>query len=482
MNQKLSQHALYHATLSSKIPDTILDIDLNIDTSYYTNGYISNECLIIPSSGKKIYINDIISIMQKESISHTELKELHSFSWLYYAIIASDTNLRHLVRNTVQCWIDSFKSTSSIAWNVYIVAERLFNWILNYKLIKKKSDSEFNLLFLKSIAKQICFLKRFLYMQHLPKNNLLIIKTLLYYSYITSNRKYLIKIVKILNEFISKIDFFKGALTTYDLLIIYKHLLDIRFLLNIANLEISTHLKDQLVILFSVIKYIRHNDGGISLFGSKITPQPQHIDKMLAYIDTQPINCSNYGYIKSNHIDNIIIIDKYNPFFSFEFSGKSKRIIMESHYAINTDVNVNVNTDLDKADVNVHTEKGNFWFEGISEKHFNNGTYIKFYRKLYVNNIGNDLRCEDSISSCFSSKQIYVIDGRAKITEQEYQNGFFVDLENGERWSWNFSKNMQFSFEQGKIRLFNGEHIKTTNVILTTNCENNNTRWVLKLH
>jgi uncharacterized heparinase superfamily protein len=283
-----------------------------------------------------------------------------------------------------------------------------------------------------------------------------------------------------LSVYLMEIDLLKSCQTTLEILKVLRNLVDIQAIIVFYKKNMPSEISGTMSKLAQIIRNIRHSDGGISIFQSEFTPSPTYIDAVLSHVRKNDQKETYSEYLRLQSFGGTTFIHLRNKYFPVEFSSGTQRIILGS-YLYFLDQNLSFSKDA-KIDHTLHNEKNNIWFNGKSS-FFINEQPTNFEKKLYINNLGTDLRGEEFLSDeSLNVTHHMILPSEINITPLEYQNGFFMDLKSGARWMWNFSKNVRFSFDFERSGILNGEKKQFTLLTITTiSPYKNKLRWSLKL-
>ncbi|MDR2766180.1 MAG: hypothetical protein LBB63_01820 [Holosporaceae bacterium] len=472
---------LYSVTLLSLFSKKIQNrLNLSFPSEYSIDLISQSHIVVLKCSGRSIFIRNIPRVLTSNSLSDVEKSELHSFGWISLLDLNMDRQWRMLIRRHIDFWIKKFKNVSEEpAWSIPVVAERLYNWIMQHNLISKTSDMEFNGIFGESMIQQLKFLRRQMYLPlGLLEKTQLIRAVVLVSAALEDDKKFSLAINE-LSTYLLEIDPVKSCKTTLEILKVLRNFVDVQTIIMFHKKNIPLEISVAMGKLAAVVRNIRHSDGGISIFQSEFTPSPTYIDAVLSQVRRNDQNeiCSEYLRLQS--FEGTAFIHLKNKYFPLEFSAGTQRIILGS-YIYFLDQNLFFPKDV-RTDHRLHNEKNNIWFDGKSSFTVNERS-VDFEKKLYINNLGTDVRCEESLSTdLYSVTHHLVLPSEITITPLEYQNGFFMDLKSGARWMWNFSKNVGFSFDFGRSGILNGEKKQFTLLTITTaTTGKNRLRWSLR--
>ncbi|MCR5225350.1 MAG: hypothetical protein K6C34_04670 [Alphaproteobacteria bacterium] len=473
-----SKLPFYSLTLISSNPDRIFNkLNLSFPSEYSIDLITQSHIVVLKCSGKSIFIRNIPKILLSSSISTIEKAELHSFGWISLLNLDADKQWRLMIRNHIKFWMSHFKFSDDIAWSTPVTSERLYNWIVQYNLISKTSDIKFNDMLVKSISRQFKLLRRQLYLPLKMTEKTSLIRALAVTAAAINDAKTVQLCLKELQHNLRTEPVEKSNYSTQELLKILRNLVDIQAVISAGRKSIPTVVTNTMAKIATIIRQIRHPDGGISIFKSEFTPSAEYVDAILSHVENAKFQDFNAGYLTLRTFEGTTFINLNDKYFPIEFSFGIQRIVLGS-YLYFTDRNLNFSNTVEIKH-SVIKEKSNVWFSGNSRFKINDAN-VNFEKSIYINNLGTDMRCEEKLSDNSLNVIHYIIlPSDVEITPLEYQNGFFMDLRSGIRWCWSFDKDTKLSFDFERNAILNGKKVNVTLLSITTS-EKNFLRWTLK--
>lgn len=461
-----SKMPFYSLTLISHTPRVLKNIgNLNLPLEYSVDLISNGYTVFLKSSARSIFVKDIQNLIGSTKLSEKEKKELHSFDWISLLHVNLDRQLKIYIKKNILFWIQNFKDTSHFSWNPVITAQRVYNWVLEYNLISNAADYSFNEKILSSLMKQWKYLKRISHFSFNSIDKSFILRAVVLMAASLDSRDTIKETVKIINQIFSDCNLISECKNTNQILSLLRNLLEIQFFISCYKIGFSNDVIMLMSKLAEIISKLRHSDGGISMFNSEFNPSVTYIDSLLSHV--KKYIRTNYadGYLKLSSINSAIFIDANDRYFPIEFSSNYQRIILGSYILLKNGKTI---SDERKPQHVLHNENHNYWFLGESSFYVN-GVGINFSKKLYMNHLGTDLRCEEIITQeTFDVVMYLMLPGKIEITPIENQNAFIIDFVNGERWCVAFEKNIKYSFEyerqsvqKGKREYYNLLSLKT---------------------
>ena len=484
LNFSISKNPLYNISLISFRDPSQRDISNKLNeqlpSEYSIDIFSQSNYFVLKCSGRSISMYDISRAMIDDNLSEQERIELHSFGWLHSVSINIDRQWRKLIRAHIKFWLENFNKISMPVWHVVATSERVYNWIIHHEIISKTSDLNFVQNFTNSLFKQIKFLKRQLYLPLSLVEKTSLIRAIVVAQAAIDDWKGLQKTVEELECCIENYsDSFGSYGGIQNMLKLLRNLLDVQSILNYHKENAPANTAKLIAHLAATVRQMRHSDGGVSLFQSEFTPSPIYIDALLSKVKYSNHLKINSGYLRLQSAGSLAFIDTKNKNFPLEFSFGTQRVILGTYLRFH-DGHLQ-STILKNSNYNVHNEKNNIWFCGQSEFLINDHK-VQFEKKIYIDQLGMDVRCEEILStSAFEAIHHIILPGEILITPLEHQNGFFIDHKHGTRWMWNFGANANYSFDFEKSGLVNGQKMSFTLLSVNIDAEEGNVlRWSLK--
>lgn len=454
-------------TKSIPVQDHVFEYD--IDENIPVGG------VFLKTSGRCITLNSIWDFCEKEVLDTSEeFAEMHTFCWMEFISIVVDKKLREQLRASLLKWINIFYSLNTNAWKAPIVAQRVFYWITYYNVVSKTAD-KFNIVFITSLVRQVKFLLKICHEECDFFTRCCVFRGLIYYFFATKNTKLVKKYIKYFIYHMRDISLANITINPYQTLKTLEYLLDIQFVLSCCKIHVPSIMSFVIKECAELVRFLRYKNGNICAFGSSFTPCSAYVDSILCKVVASEVDIKKAGYFRADAFGNTLIIDSKSPMFPFEFVCNGERMILGSKCII---LKKNENADCKNFDFAIteasqFIEKSNFWFDGESIVFKN----IDFKRRLFFNNVGDELKCE-SVMYNHNFIEEFLIPSNIQITELEYQNGLFLNLENGVRWTWSVSKNTLYTFCETHSQVLDGRMRNFTRLRLQS--KNHINKWAIK--
>ncbi|MDR0555578.1 MAG: hypothetical protein LBG20_01015 [Holosporaceae bacterium] len=434
---------------------------------------------MLKCSGHSVSIRDVSKALLSDKFSSEEKIELHKFEWISLLNLSMDRQWRVLIRRHIAFWIMNFNDSRNYSWKIPVISERICNWIMQHNLISKTSDKKFNIELLESLMQQRKFLKRQMYLQLPLLDKLILMRAIMVASAAINDRKTVRKTIQELSIFLKRIDCIESCKTSQEILNALRYFIEIRSIITFYRYSIPEEVTMAMNRLAQVTRKIRHADGGLSIFQSEFTPSSTYVDAVLSHVEQKNVSESSAdsNYVRLQSLDGTAFINLRNRYFPLEFSAGSQRVILGTYlYFSNQKL---LFSETNRMSHSINREKNNVWLNGKSEFVVNDHEIV-FEKRLYINSFGNDIRCEESLSTkSFDVLHCISLPGEIDVSLLEYQNGFFMDMKNGARWMWCFDRSAKFSFDFDRSCILNGE--KKGFTLLTVGSDSlDNLRWSLK--
>ena len=416
-------------------PEIVIDENFNQNTAYQ-NGINFNQ-----NSLKSFWTGDP-----------------NSFGWIRYISGTYDRRLRKFLKNQIKNWISENGRLNEKSWRPVVTARRLYNWLDCYNTIVRTSEKSFYMTCTKNMLIQFKFLKRVRFLKHKISQVGVLYKTLIYCSIAINDNHKTTMLTNELTDYLERNFDSIHHIPPIKMVHLLRDLEEVRFALKLKNLTYANILDRSISILKSSILFLI-NDNGLAVFDSKYTPSSKFLNKMLFDEDAKNLtgkgNCIDFDKIQA--FASTIIVNKNEVFFPFEFafSNQSCNITNRINFRIfNPENNL-----IDEKVCNYSLEQngGYSLIYGNSALNYFLG-HLAFSRRIFMNNLGTEIRGECIISSSFKLSIIneFVIYEDIALEPSVYQNGVTIILKNGKKLLLNLSKNIDLSFAQLPQKVVNG--------------------------
>ena len=404
----------------------------------------------------KIKLDELASYLLDNGQPTRILADLHSFSWMGHVGIVANKNIRKIVKHHISFWIQNFSNSKGVAWSPIVVAKRVFRWLSCYFVIKS-SEKELLDEFLSSIHTQANFIYKIRALYNDIEWVTTFYKSLLAYAIAAEKHNLLNQLAQELNDIFYDMKLDVTRLSTISMCNTLVDLLEIKMLLPTENDNInllSIKLRDNLATA--------NTEAGLGIFNSLYTPTRQYVNTVLSTIDVPPVTFSNERFVRASAFESDLIIDKNSPWFAFYFhfakqlAGISNSIVLSQF-----DGQSLQNEEVCK--YKAESEKGYFLFSGNSAHAYSDGE-VAFSRRLYMNNLGTELRGEDVVSSMTTGSFIseFIVSENVKVSKLAYQNGLNIEFLSGKKWLLLLGENIDLSSTKLSEKIINGTETAST--------------------
>lgn len=416
---------------------------------------------VIPGKNNvyKIQLENIASYLTDEKQSPRVLADLHSFNWINHVSIVANKSIRKIIKTQISFWINTFVIPNGIAWSPIVTAKRIFRWMNCYFVIKS-SEKELLSQFLISLHRQAKYLYLIRNLYQDIEWISCVYKSLLLYAISASNEGIIIKISDELELLLKYTKLDVNKLSPLEMIKLLVALTDIKTLVSSDRKDLIAHLENMIQMLQNTI-YTVNNEAGTAMFNSLYTPTRQFVSSVLSSANTPPV-LSNERFLKASAFNSDLIIDQNDLFFAFDFHF-ANQIANTSNTAIIKLFQEDKRIEQKVCKVKCETEKGYFLFSGNSVFKYPTGN-VAFSRRLYMNNLGTELRGEDVIASQLSASVIneFSISDGAKISKLAYQKGLNIEFLSGKKWLLLLSDNIDLTSTKYSGKIINGVETSVT--------------------
>jgi uncharacterized heparinase superfamily protein len=273
-------------------------------------------------------------------------REIHGFSWLRHLKATDNPAARQVARELVEDWIDIHGRWNDIAWDHEVTSTRILAWLAQSPLVLQGSDHEFYNAFLKSLNRQVRYLRRIV--GDLPpgvgrlKAAIALAAATLSMS---GQKRYTRSSAKRLDEELNAQILPDGGHISRSpavIIDILTDLLPLRQAFTARGLEPTKAIMTAIDRMMPMLRFFRHGDGAFAHFNGMGGTKSDLIATLLAYDDARGkpvLQAKHTGYSRMEAGNAIIIADTgttppmrlsdmaHAGTLSFEFSSDRQRII-----------------------------------------------------------------------------------------------------------------------------------------------------------
>jgi uncharacterized heparinase superfamily protein len=295
----------------------------------------------------KVVISDGRSPFEMLSPSTEWSEALHGFGWLRHLRAAESAITRANARALVDEWIGLQNSLGQPAWHPEVVTRRLISWLSQATLILDDSDVRFYRRFLKSLARQVRFLRSTAgdTRDGVPRLQARIALAFAALC-ISGQLRYLNKATRQLSQELERQILPDGGHASRNPGALIELLLDLLPLAqaySARNVAPPQALLNAIDRMMPMLRFFRHTDGTFALFNGMGPTQPDALATLIACDDARGTPVSNAvhsGYQRIEAGNSVMLMDtgRAPPFelsmqahagcLAFELSHKGQRIIV----------------------------------------------------------------------------------------------------------------------------------------------------------
>ncbi|HVY19983.1 MAG TPA: heparinase II/III family protein [Bauldia sp.] len=287
------------------------------------------------------------SVFDAEPPNEEWARQLHSFGWLRH-LRASDMALsRSNARSLVDEWIRFSSHHDKVAWNPEIVARRLMAWLSQTPLVLEGCDFNFYRRFMRSLGKQLRYLRRVAHDAGpgLPRLRVMIALAAMALS-IPEQQRFLKQAQRRLDvELVAQILPDGGHVSRNPgvILELLVELLPLRQAFIAKSVPPSRILLSAIDRMMPMLRFFRQGDGSFTHFNGMGDTATDQLATILAYDDARaavPANAPHSGYQRVEASGTIVVVDAGRPpppdfsvgahagCLSFEMSVGRQRLIV----------------------------------------------------------------------------------------------------------------------------------------------------------
>jgi uncharacterized heparinase superfamily protein len=272
---------------------------------------------------------------------------LFGFGWLRHLRAAESGITRANARALVDEWISLQSSGDSIAWRPEVTARRIMSWLSQAPLVLHDADARFYRRFLRSLTRQVRYLRRTAANTRdgLPRLQCIIALTAAALCMAGQERLLKSTARRLVDELQRQIlpdggHISRNPGTLIDLLL---DLLPLRQAFAARNVVPPPALNNAIDRMMPMLRFFRHDDGNFALFNGMGPTSGDRLATVLAYDDargTPVANAPYCGYQRLQADGMVVIVDTGRPppialsqeahagCLSFELSSQQHRIVV----------------------------------------------------------------------------------------------------------------------------------------------------------
>ena len=295
----------------------------------------------------KIVVSDGRSPFQVEPPSEEWAEHLLGFGWLRHLRAAESSITRAQARALVAQWIAQQGTWNSLAWRPEIVARRIIAWLSQAPLVLQECDANFYRRFLRSLTRQVRYLRRTLSCTRDGLPRVQAVVALTYAALCIAGQTRTLKAMtrRLVEELERQILPDGGHISRNPgaLIELLLDLLPLKQAFSARNVPPPTGLLNAIDRMMPMLRFFRHGDGNFALFNGMGPTAPDRLATVLAYDDARgaPVaNAPHSGYQRIQAGALVIVADTGRPppvavsqeahagCLAFELSAGQHRIVV----------------------------------------------------------------------------------------------------------------------------------------------------------
>ena len=272
---------------------------------------------------------------------------LLGFGWLRHLRAANSAITRANARALVDEWITVNNARNSIAWRPEVVARRVISWLSQAPLVLDDSDVRFYRRFLRSLTRQVRYLRHTVSDARDGVPRLQATIALSYAALCMANQQRHIRAAtRRLGDELQRQILPDGGHVSRNpgaLIELLVDLLPLRTVFSARNIAPPQPLLNAIDRMMPMLRFFRHGDGNFALFNGMGPTQTDLLTTILAYDDargTPLANAPHSGYQRLERAGTLLLIDAgqvppitvsqeaHAGCLSFELSARHSRIVV----------------------------------------------------------------------------------------------------------------------------------------------------------
>ncbi|MEP2703518.1 MAG: heparinase II/III family protein [Roseibium sp.] len=287
------------------------------------------------------------SPFEMEAVHEDWLRELHGFGWLRDLRAADSQIARQNARVLVEDWIRYCGRSHDIGWEASVVTRRILSWLAHSPFILQDGDHDFYRAFVKSLARQVRFLRQTINETDdgVERLHAALAMASACISMAGQGRFARQSIRRLDQELTRQVLSDGGHISRNPkaLIDILTDLLPIRQAFVAQGLEIPSAMLQSVDRMMPLLRFFRHGDGALAHFNGMGSTPSDLVATILAYDDARgapPTNAPHSGYQRLTGGETVVLVDTgaapditvsgdaHAGCLAFEFSTGVQRIIV----------------------------------------------------------------------------------------------------------------------------------------------------------
>ncbi|EFO32370.1 heparinase II/III family protein [Roseibium sp. TrichSKD4] len=274
-------------------------------------------------------------------------RELHGFGWLRDLRAADSKIAQKNARVLIDDWIKLCGSRHPVGWETPVVARRIMSWLAHSPFILTEGDHEFYRRFLKSLVKQVGYLRRTI---NETKDGVERLQAAIAIAAacvsMAGQGRFARSSMRRLDQELSRQILPDGGHVSRNpgaMIEILADLLPVRQAFVMQGLELPQGMLQSVDRMMPMMRFFRHGDGAFAHFNGMGSTPNDLVATIMAYDDARgapPTNAPHVGYQRLTGENSIVLMDAGKPprpelseeahagCLSFEFSSGIHRLIV----------------------------------------------------------------------------------------------------------------------------------------------------------
>ena len=274
-------------------------------------------------------------------------RELHGFGWLRDLRAADSKISRQNARVLIDDWIKLCGSRHPVGWETPVVARRIMSWLSHSPFVLDEGDHDFYRRFLKSLAKQVAYLRRTINETHDGVERLQAALAIASACVSMAGQgRYARQAMRRLDTELARQILPVGGHISRNpgaMIEILADLLPVRQAFVMQGMELPKGMLQSVDRMMPLMRFFRHGDGAIAHFNGMGSTPNDLIATIMGYDDARgapPTNAPHAGYQRLVGGDATVLLETGKPpppglsldahagCLSFEFSSGIHRLVV----------------------------------------------------------------------------------------------------------------------------------------------------------
>jgi uncharacterized heparinase superfamily protein len=274
-------------------------------------------------------------------------RELHGFGWLRDLRAADSRISRQNARALANDWLKHCNRWHAVGWEVPVVTRRVMSWLAHSPFILEDGDHDFYNRFLRSLTRQVGYLRRTINETHDGVERLQAALAIAAACVsISGQGRYVRQSIRRLDQELNRQILTDGGHISRNpraIIEILADLLPVRQAFVAQGLELPEVMLQSVDRMMPMMRFFRHGDGAFAHFNGMGSTPNDLVATIMAYDDARgspPSNVPHTGYQRLSGGTSVVLLETGKPppltvseeahagCLSFEFSSGLQRIIV----------------------------------------------------------------------------------------------------------------------------------------------------------